>query len=118
LSPKFAVQSETVDEVSKRRSLHDDQLSRPARVGRPPRLSSSGRPTYWRRENYDSQNYDWNALGWVWQELDYGQSDAPIGEAKHIYDTPILGHDNGGHIFGDHLSDDERAAVLEYLESI
>ncbi|HLT40706.1 MAG TPA: hypothetical protein VK034_30730, partial [Enhygromyxa sp.] len=81
-------------------------------------LDSSKRPSYWRRENYDSQNYDWNALGWVWQELDDGQSDAPIGQAKHIYDTTILGHDNGGHTFGDHLSDDERAAVLEYLESI
>jgi mono/diheme cytochrome c family protein len=81
-------------------------------------LDSSQRPSYWRRPNYDSSNYDWDALGWVFESLDYGQAGAPIGEAKHIYDTTILGHDNGGHTFGDHLSDDERTAVLEYLKTI
>lgn len=81
-------------------------------------LDSTRRPKFWRRPNYDSTNYDWAALGWVFEELDHGQANAPIGQAKHIYDTTILGHDNGGHTFGDHFSDDERAAVLEYLKTI
>jgi len=82
-------------------------------------LDSSARPTYWRREDYDSTNYDQGALGWPFEILDYGHDDAPFGvETKHIYDTTILGHGNGGHTFGDHLSDHERAAVLEYLKTI
>ena len=82
-------------------------------------IDSSSRPRYWRRENFDSTNYDFDALGWNWEELDYGQADAPFGvEVKYIYDTTILGHDNGGHTFGDHLSDAERAAVIEYLKTI
>lgn len=40
------------------------------------------------------------------------------GTIEYIYDTTILGHDNGGHTFGDHFSDAERAAVIEYLETI
>jgi mono/diheme cytochrome c family protein len=81
-------------------------------------LDSTARPTYWRRPDYDSTNYDWDALGWVFEVLDYGQEDAPLGEAKHVYDTTILGHENGGHTFGDHFSDDERTAVLEYLKTL
>ena len=82
-------------------------------------LDSSKRPTYWRREDYDSTNYDRDALGWPYEVLDYGQADAPFGvEPKHIYDTTILGHGKGGHTFGDHFSDAERAAVLEYLKTI
>jgi mono/diheme cytochrome c family protein len=81
-------------------------------------LDSTRRPTYWRRENYDSTNYDQDTLGWRWQALDYGQNGAPVGEAKYVYDTTILGHGNGGHRFGDHLSDAERTALLEYLKTI
>ncbi|PRQ03892.1 hypothetical protein [Enhygromyxa salina] len=81
-------------------------------------LNSSERPTYWRRVNYDSSNYDQDQLGWRWMELDHGQAGAAPDEAKHIYDTTILGHGNGGHTFGDHLSDAERAAVLEYLRTL
>ena len=81
-------------------------------------LNSSARPTYWRRVDYDSTNYDQQRLGWAWVELDYGQSEAPVGEAKHIYDTTIYAHGNGGHTFGDHLDDQQRAAVLEYLKTL
>src|SRR5690606_6064708 len=82
-------------------------------------LDSTRRPRYWRRENYDSTNYDWDKLGWKWEALDYGHADAPFGvETKYIYDTTILGHDNGGHTFGDQLTQAERMAVLEYLKTI
>lgn len=51
-------------------------------------------------------------------ELDYGHADAPAGERKHIYDTTFFAHHNGGHTFGDQLTDNQRAAVLEYLKTI
>jgi mono/diheme cytochrome c family protein len=82
-------------------------------------LDSTARPTYWRRTNYDSNNYDQTQMGWPYQVLDHGQADEPVAsERKHIYDTTIFAHGNGGHTFGDHLTDAERAAVLEYLKTL
>jgi hypothetical protein len=57
-------------------------------------------------------------MGWRYQVLDHGQDQASENERKHIYDTTISAHGNGGHVFGDHFTDAERAAVLEYLKTI
>ncbi len=81
-------------------------------------LDSTARPDYWKREDFDSSNYDWDALGWPWTESDVGQDDAPNNERKYIYDTTKTGHRNDGHEFGDIFTDEERAAVLEYLKTI
>ncbi|PRP97518.1 Cytochrome c [Enhygromyxa salina] len=81
-------------------------------------LDSSARPRYWRRATYDSTDFDRDQLGWRFVELDYGQAEASDTERKHIYDTTILAHGNGGHTFGDHLDDGQRAAVLEYLKTL
>jgi hypothetical protein len=81
-------------------------------------LDSTQRPTYWKREDFDSTNYDWNTLGWPWTPSVVGQDDAPADERKYIYDTTKTGHRNSGHTFGDVFSDSERAAVLEYLKTI
>lgn len=81
-------------------------------------LDSSERPQWWRRVDYDSTNYDQEKVGWPWVELPYGQAGAPDDERKHVYDTTIEGHQNIGHPFGDHLSDQERRAVLEYLKTL
>jgi len=81
-------------------------------------LDSEARPSYWKREDFDSTNYDWDALGWPYEVLDYGQDDADPSERSSIYDTSKAGHKNGGHSFGDALSEHERAAVLEYLKTI
>jgi hypothetical protein len=35
-----------------------------------------------------------------------------------IYDTTYWSQSNKGHRFGDHLSDDERRAVIEYLKTL
>jgi len=81
-------------------------------------IDSSARPTWWKRVDYDSANFDEAALGWPWMPLEYGWDDAPEAERKHVYDTTKLGHWNTGHTFGDHLTPDERRAVLEYLKTI
>ncbi|MEM9457331.1 MAG: hypothetical protein AAGF11_24340 [Myxococcota bacterium] len=81
-------------------------------------LDSTRRPQWWRRVDYDSRNFDEQAVGWPYVHLPYGQEDAPEDVRKHVYDTTRLGHWNTGHTFGDHLSEDERAAVLEYLKTL
>ena len=81
-------------------------------------LNSSARPTYWRRVDYDSTNYDEDALGWPWIEVDTPWEEAADEDRKFIYDTTYWSQSNKGHRFGDHLSDDERRAVLEYLKTL
>ncbi|MCB9755275.1 MAG: hypothetical protein H6713_35495 [Myxococcales bacterium] len=81
-------------------------------------LNSAARPQYWRRVDYDSTHYDQETVGWPWTELPYGQDGAPDGERKHVYDTTIIGHSNAGHPFGDHLTDGERRAVIEFLKTL
>lgn len=81
-------------------------------------LSSGARPTYWKRVDFDSAHFDEDALGWPYLELAYGHAQASPDERKYIYDTTLLAHDNGGHTFGDHLTPDERRAVLEYLKTL
>jgi mono/diheme cytochrome c family protein len=81
-------------------------------------IDSSKRPTYWKRVDYDSANFDEANLGWPYVAIDHGHDGAAPEEVKYIYDTTQLAHDNGGHVFGDHLDDDERRALLEYLKTL
>jgi hypothetical protein len=85
-------------------------------------IDSSRRPKYWRRVDYDSTHFDQDALGWPYHDLDLdwvgGADGLPEADRKHVYDTTRLGYDNGGHPFGDHLTGDERRAVLEYLKTL
>lgn len=82
-------------------------------------LNSEARPTYWKRVDFDSTHYDWDALGWPYEVLDHGQDQAgPLEQRSLIYDTTKTGHSNSGHDFGDVLTAHERAAVLEYLKTI
>lgn len=81
-------------------------------------LNSTIRPTYWSR-SFDENDYDLDNLGWNYTELAAGQ-DAESDPKKRIliYDTTKRAHGNGGHTYGDDLSDDERAAVIEYLKTL
>jgi len=81
-------------------------------------LNSAARPTYWRRVDYDTTNFDEEALGWPWVEVPYSWANAPEAERKYIYDTTYFSQSNSGHPFGDHLSDAERRAVIEYLKTL
>jgi mono/diheme cytochrome c family protein len=81
-------------------------------------LDSKKRPAFWTR-SFDSNDYDDAALGWTFTALAAGQ-DAEPNKAKRarIYDTTKPGYGNGGHLYGDDLSDADRAAVIEYLKTL
>jgi mono/diheme cytochrome c family protein len=81
-------------------------------------LNSKARPTYWKRVDLDDENFDETAMGWPFEEVSYSQADAPEEERLMIYDTTQYSQTNGGHTFGDHLTDGERRAVIEYLKTL
>ncbi len=81
-------------------------------------LNTKARPKYWKRKDLDSKSFDTDALGFPFVALDHGQDAASSDEQKWIYDTTKFGQKNTGHPFGDHLSDDQRRAVLEYLKTL
>ena len=73
-------------------------------------LHSPSRPTYWKRD-FDNTEYDYQTVGWKYEPVDQG------GEPD-IYDTTKKGYGNGGHLYGNVLTDEERAAVIEYLKTL
>ncbi|GAB4551615.1 MAG: hypothetical protein Tsb0013_13700 [Phycisphaerales bacterium] len=75
-------------------------------------LDSSKRPTWWRR-SFDPNDYDYARVGWNYEELD-----GPRPGDINVYDTTIESYGNMGHTFGDDLTDEERAAVIEYLKTL
>ncbi len=81
-------------------------------------LNSKARPKFWRHAS-ESPDYDQDTLGWQYTELSQGKDGFKKQEdRKRVYDTTLKGYSNGGHMFGDVLSDDDRGAVLEYLKSL
>ena len=81
-------------------------------------LNSRARPSVWKRVDLDDTHYDEDALGWPWEAVPYSQADAPAAEKKLIYDTSYWSQSNTGHTFGDHLTDTQRRAVIEYLKTL
>lgn len=81
-------------------------------------LDSTARPAQWRRIDYDSTHFDEVALGWPWIAVHGFPDTVPEDQRKHVYDATRLGHWNTGHTFGDHLTGDERRAVIEYLKTL
>ena len=81
-------------------------------------LNSYDRPDEWSRYSPSGKTpsgaadeYDYERLGWKVKR------DGEAG-GKYAYDTSKPGYDNGGHTYGDHLTDEERAAVVEYLKTL
>lgn len=73
-------------------------------------LNSKLRPKFWER-NFDHPQYDLENVGWKYEEK---QSQTNTS----TYNTTLKGYGNGGHTFGDHLSENERKAVIEYLKTL
>jgi len=83
-------------------------------------LKSSDRPARFRRPpSTDFAHYDQAGVGWKYEIVteDEAQSVPPFG-ARFIFDSSRFGLGNGGHQFGDRLSDDARADLIEYLKTL
>ena len=84
-------------------------------------LNSKSRPRVFTRSyRTDLDAYDAKRLGWKVEVLDAAPDPkrvAPI-EYRKVYDTTKIGRGNGGHTYGDELTEDERAAVIEYLKTL
>jgi mono/diheme cytochrome c family protein len=83
-------------------------------------LKSGARPRYFTRSyRAEIEDYDAVRLGWKVEELDSGADPGqPAFERRKVYDTTLPGRGNGGHTFGDALSEGERMAVIEYLKTL
>ena len=76
-------------------------------------LNSKARPTIFTRSfRTDVEAFDPEKLGWKVKVLEQGPDPMLPGiERRKVYDTTQPGRGNGGHTFGDKLSDAERMAV-------
>lgn len=82
-------------------------------------LDSETRPKIWRHRAQNAQSKDFFNqfdIGWAFEALDAAvyMGEKPV----EIYDTRLPGYSNSGHIFGDHLGDQDRSALLEYLKTL
>ena len=86
-------------------------------------LDSSTRPSrFTRPPSTDFAHYDTTAVGWKFdtvtaEEFASTAKRSPF-QAKFIVDTSRFGMGNGGHTFGDALTEAERADVIEYLKTL
>lgn len=81
-------------------------------------LNSRARPTYWKRKDLDSTNFDETNVGWPFDVVATPQAEAPEADRKMVYDTTLFSQSNAGHTYGDHLTPEERRAILEYLKTL
>ncbi len=83
-------------------------------------LNSQSRPKRFTRSfKTDEAAYDKVKVGWkVSERPEPPKQDEPAIEQRKVYDTTKPGRSNAGHTYGDHFSDDERAAVVEYLKTL
>ncbi|MEO6810726.1 MAG: hypothetical protein ABI353_16550 [Isosphaeraceae bacterium] len=83
-------------------------------------LKSKERPArYLRPRTTDFEHYDQENVGWRFETFTErpDRKTSPY-EAGFYFDTKRWGLDNGGHTFGDKLSDGERRDVIEYLKTL
>jgi hypothetical protein len=83
-------------------------------------LNSKSRPRVFTRSfRTGLDDYDPIKLGWKVSTFDVSNgADLSPFERRKIYDTTRPGQGNGGHTFGDDLTEEERMAVIEYLKTL
>jgi mono/diheme cytochrome c family protein len=83
-------------------------------------LNSKARPRIFTRSyRTEKEAYDPAKLGWKVKVLERGADPKlPDFEQRKVYDTTKPGRGNGGHTFGDDLTDEQRRAVIEYLKTL
>jgi hypothetical protein len=86
-------------------------------------LESSTRPSrFTRPPSTDFVHYDKTNVGWKFSEVSVEEL-ASIArrspfQAKFVVDTARFGLKNGGHTFGDDLSEQDRMELIEYLKTL
>jgi hypothetical protein len=81
-------------------------------------LNSTTRPArFLRPESTGFEHYDRDRVGWISREVESPASLTPE-ERRALVDTSRFGLGNGGHTFGDKLSEGERADLIEYLKTL
>jgi hypothetical protein len=86
-------------------------------------LDSSSRPRrFTRPPSTDFEHYDTTHVGWKYTEVSAEELASTARrssfQAKFIVDTARFGMGNGGHTFGDDLSEEERMDLIEYLKTL
>jgi hypothetical protein len=83
-------------------------------------LNSAARPKVFTRSfGTGREDYDTEKVGLKVTALEQAPGpEVPIYERRKVYDTTQPGRGNGGHTFGDKLSETDRMAVLEYLKTL
>jgi len=81
-------------------------------------LKSSTRPArFLRPPSTDFAHYDREHVGWTFEPVESPQS-LGADHKRFVFDSSRFGLGNGGHTFGDGLSEDERQTVIEYLKTL
>ena len=81
-------------------------------------LNSKERPKAFTRSfQTDEADYDKGNVGWKVTAPAVSEKASAI-EKRKVYDTTQPGRGNGGHTYGDGLTAEERAAVIEYLKTL
>jgi mono/diheme cytochrome c family protein len=82
-------------------------------------LNSKSRPTRFTRSYHTAaEDFDPIKLGWKYRDVGPVDPKLPARERRKVYDTTQPGRGNGGHTFGDELTDEQRMAVIEYLKTV
>ncbi len=86
-------------------------------------LNSTTRPgRFTRPPSTDFEHYDRTHVGWKFTEVSAEELASTVRrspfQAKFIVDTGRWGMGNGGHTFGDDLSEEQRMDLIEYLKTL
>jgi hypothetical protein len=82
-------------------------------------LNSKARPKrFTRRYGGEKEDYDAVKLGLKFTLEKAPAADLPARERRQIYDTTLPGRSNAGHTYGDDLTEEQRAFVIEYLKTL
>jgi hypothetical protein len=80
-------------------------------------LDPSQRPTRWKRVGSELDGYDTDRVGFRYEAVDTAP-DPSTRDGRLVYDTTREGMGNGGHRYGEALTDAERSDLLEYLRGL
>lgn len=82
-------------------------------------LDSKSRPKQFTRSfRTGREDFDATNVGWKFEPVERIDESRSAYERRRVYDTTQPGRGNQGHTFGDHFTDAERRAVIEYLKTL